>query len=115
MTTSNDGTHLVQFVGLVLDAVHGKVRRTDLLGNAACLALLDVRPSNLIQQLRLTRVYVTQDTTNGRSQTTGVSRLLCSRFSRLQKQAGVRYHPHPTNCYSIDASSDARDANSNIN
>ena len=55
---------------LLLQSCIIKKRRADLLRDAAGLAVLDVRLPYLIQQLRLSRINVTHDTTDRRPQTT---------------------------------------------
>jgi hypothetical protein len=53
---------------LLLDGVYREVGSTDLLGNTTSFALLDVGLSNLVEQLRLSGIDVTQNTADGRAQ-----------------------------------------------
>ena len=69
MKCSHKGTtHLVQNSRLRLDRLNREIRRTDLLRNPSRLALLNIRLPDLIQQLRLARIDVSQDTADRTSQ-----------------------------------------------
>ena len=61
-------THLIQNGRLRLDSLNREIRRTDLLRNPSRLALLNIRLPDLIQQLRLARIDVSQDTADRTSQ-----------------------------------------------
>ena len=85
-------THLVKLVSLVLDAVHGEVRGSDLLGDATSLALLHIGAPDLVQQLGLARVHVAQDAADGGPQPRGRTQLLGCRLTSLRAHSSPVQH-----------------------